>query len=75
MKLEYKGQLTDAILQTVREQPNQTATQVAHALDHSPATVSGMLARLSAEGRIDRHAIFEGPRHCPGVWHYFPAIA
>lgn len=52
--------LTDAIVRAVAKRPNQTATQIAHELDHAPATVSGMLARLAAEKRIERHAVFDG---------------
>lgn len=54
MKYE-KGKLTQAILETVIGRAiSPTATEVAHALDHSPAIVSGILARLHHQGRVCR---------------------
>lgn len=65
MIVQTKGDLTEAILGAVRSAPlMRTATEVAHAIEHSPATVSGILARLHKVGRVLRGRCEGGP------WRY-----
>lgn len=44
--------LTSRILRAVRRVPFRTATQIAHALNASPASVSGILCRARARVRV-----------------------
>ncbi len=65
MIVQAKGDLTDAILAAVREAPIvRTATEVAHTIEHAPAVVSGILARLHKQARVERGCVEGGP------WRY-----
>lgn len=59
-----------AVVEYVGRHPGQTATQIAHALDALPASVSSVLVR-----EVDRHSLRrvsgQGPR---GGWVYFPVV-
>lgn len=72
-----RGQLTAAILQAVAVTPGRTATELAHIVEHTPAWVSGILARLTRQGRVSRAHDFGRERslrgRCP--WVYSPGAA
>jgi len=75
-KRKPRGELTAAIIQCTNR-PGigmRTATEIAHELNHPPAIVSGILARLSKQHRVLRLAAADsvGPRLDlkPGTWVY-----
>ena len=77
MNVQMRNELTDAIIGTVASADDcPTATEVAHRLDHSPAVVSGILARLHKQGRVRRGRVelkpdASHPDHDGvGPWHY-----
>jgi len=72
MRLKRKGQLTEQLLSVIGSGPSRTATEIANGIEHSPATVSGILARLVKQGRIKRFTAQQLGRtdHQPSTWLY-----
>lgn len=59
--MKRPGSITTRVLQTLKDEPSLTATELAHRIGEKPASVSVAVLRLFKEGKIIR-SLKPGPR-------------